>query len=159
MRRSEVVDLLRSVIERSALTLCDSSSVYDHADYWPASENDVDELLTNMAKAIADMDIPTQILIPMPEGVYAATWQRDGDLIKVDIPGGIPINGKGEEVYDLGIDGVFAKWGLGSLSEVVLSLIESVNRHRERYGPKPGVIPYPMSVAEAIEHFGNGRMS
>jgi hypothetical protein len=67
--------------------------------------------------------------VPMPEGNYFATWTekryvkrytgrlgrlrdrvagpRQHSLVDLDIPGGIPHEGKGENSWDCGMDGLF----------------------------------------------------
>jgi len=107
--------------------------------------------------------------IPMPEGVYVGTWTekitvsrhvrplgtwRDRLLgprrhrsvwLKVD--GGIPCEGKGENSWDCGMDGVFGISG-ATLEEAVGNMVAAVLRDRERYGG-PHDLDRPMTVAEA----------
>jgi hypothetical protein len=56
---------------------------------------------------------------------------RDG--VKLDIPGGIPHNGKGENSWDCGDDGL---WGCGgdTVEEAIGHAVSSVLRSRRRYG-------------------------
>lgn len=107
--------------------------------------------------------------IPLPEGVYPATWERKvrtwryrrplgswRDRIvglrtrvdySIDIPGGIPIEGKGENSWDCGMDGLFGTGGR-SLEEAIGHCVEHVLRGRARYGG-PHDLPHPMTVSEA----------
>lgn len=89
------------------------------------------------------------VLIPMPEGSYPAivtvqtrTWKRPRwpfPLVRkecsVEIPGGIPHEGKGENSWDCGEDGL---WGCGSsghdLAKAIAHTVESVLGSRQRYG-------------------------
>ncbi len=87
-------------------------------------------------------------LIPMPEGCYHAvvtfetrTWKRPRwfsvirDSCDVSIPGGIPFQGKGENSWDCGDDGL---WGINSEShsvpKAVATVVRAVLEERERYG-------------------------
>lgn len=112
--------------------------------------------------------------IPMPEGIYAATWTRKrytrrytarvGRLLdavrgprahqswSIDVPGGIPVEGKGENSWDCGMDGTFG-FSTGrehNLEEAIGALVGSVLRDRERYGG-PHHLTRPMTVAEASD--------
>lgn len=90
------------------------------------------------------------IVIPMPEGCYNATatryeseWKRPRLPwvscrrvgFKVEIPGGIPFAGKGENSWDCGDDGL---WGTNpdaeTIEEAIGSVVASVLRSRGRYG-------------------------
>lgn len=106
--------------------------------------------------------------IPMPEGNYLATWERvryetryTGRLGKVrdavfgprshvsywlDIPGGIPVEGKGENSWDCGMDGIFGTGGR-SLEDAIGNAVRSVMRDRKRYGG-PHDLTRPTSVKD-----------
>lgn len=91
-----------------------------------------------------------EVLVPMPEKAYPATaklelatWtrQRFGwpatrmTRINLDVPGGIPHPGKGENAWDCGED---ATYGItapaDSIEEGISKLVESVLTRRTRYG-------------------------
>lgn len=107
--------------------------------------------------------------IPMPEGVYPATWQkityvtrytkslgklrdrilgpRSHTSIKLDIPGGIPVEGKGENSWDCGMDGILGTSGK-TVEDAVANCVRSALRQRNQYGG-PHDLPHPMSIREA----------
>lgn len=107
--------------------------------------------------------------IPLPEGNYNATyvvkrmvwrhvrypgkildwfWKRTIIATDIDIPGGIPVEGKGENSYDMGMDGLFSSYGPGQLEESIGRIAASVQRDRNRYGG-PHNLTRPMTVEEA----------
>lgn len=108
-------------------------------------------------------------LVPMPEGNYPAQWTevthttrytkplgkvRDAILgprssthVKIDVPGGIPVEGKGENSWDCGMDGIFGTSG-PTVPEAVANCTRAALRYRERYGG-PHDLPHPMTVTEA----------
>ncbi len=110
-------------------------------------------------------------VVPLPEGTYPATWKRTeyvrryvrfpGTLldringpkrhhtVNIDIPGGIPVEGKGENSYDCGMDGLFGVNG-ATVEDAVANAVRSVLRDRSRYGG-PHHLPHPMTVAEAAD--------
>jgi hypothetical protein len=117
-----------------------------------------------------DLDAGT-CQIPLPEGVYDATYVttrytnwytgrlgklRDRILgprshvsVSIDIPGGIPVQGKGENSWDCGMDGVFGQSGGGTSVEAAIgSVVGGVLRDRRRYGG-PHDLTRPMTVREA----------
>lgn len=70
----------------------------------------------------------------------------------IDIPGGIPVEGKGENAHDCGMDGLF---GIGAdendTSKIMAEkIINHVLHDRDRYGG-PHRLPRPMTVQEASE--------
>lgn len=86
------------------------------------------------------------VLVPMPEGVYAAvakrerrTWKRPRwfastrDSVWLEIPKGIPHAGKGENSWDCGDDGLFGIGG-DTLEDAIGNAVKSVLRDRKRYG-------------------------
>lgn len=107
--------------------------------------------------------------IPMPEGVYPAEWKRErfvsryvGRLGKlrdrlvgprigdpsywISIPGGIPVQGKGENSWDCGMDGIFGTGG-PTLETAIGNVVAAATRGRQRYGG-PHNLTKPTSVAE-----------
>lgn len=114
--------------------------------------------------------------VPMPEGPYRATWKREKrtfhhkkplgrlwDAIMgpqttvgywLEIPGGIPAEGKGENSWDCGMDGLCGCGGK-SLEEAVGRAVTSTLRDRGRYGG-PHNLPKPMTIIEA-EKYVAGR--
>lgn len=110
--------------------------------------------------------------IPMPEGVYPATWEKMryvshyvGPLGKfrdrilgpctsdpsfwIDVPGGIPVEGKGENSWDCGMDGIFGTGGR-TLHDAIGNVSAAAMRDRDRYGG-PHNLSRPMTVTEARE--------
>lgn len=111
------------------------------------------------------------VQIPMPEGSYDGTyeirryvtehvgrlgWLRDRvlgrkthDVVSIDVPGGIPVEGKGENSWDCGMDGVFGQSIPGSSVEVAVgALVGSVLKDRRRHGG-PHDLERPTTVSEA----------
>jgi hypothetical protein len=106
--------------------------------------------------------------VPLPEGAYPAeykvekrTWRHQrypgkvadwfGVRVRTDvslsIPGGIPVEGKGENSYDCGMDGLFGCGG-ATVEAAVANAVKSVMRDRNRYGG-PHDLTEPTSVADA----------
>ncbi len=102
-----------------------------------------------------------EVSIPMPEGSYPATvtierctWKRPRWFAKVregatiDIPWGIPHEGKGENAWDCGEDRLL---GCGSnstkLSEIIGDVVRAGLRGREKYNGKGVKAVYPTPVA------------
>lgn len=110
-------------------------------------------------------------MIPLPEGNYLATWKEEKrvwrhrrfpgtviDRVKgtkvrndvwLEIEGGIPHEGKGENSWDCGMDGLFGCGGR-TLEDAIANAVRSTLRDRERYGPRKP-LPRPMTVGEAEE--------
>lgn len=108
-----------------------------------------------------------ECMIPMPEGQYRATWervttrrrfvrfpgtlrnrwQRPTSYYRLDIPGGIPHWGKGENSWDCGMDGLCGTSGR-TLAEAIGNAIASSLRDRDRYGG-PSDLPEPMTIGQA----------
>ena len=108
-------------------------------------------------------------VVPMPEGTYPATWTqeqrewrhrrpigtwRDRLLgvrtrtnVRLDISGGIPHEGKGENGWDCGMDGLFGCGG-ATVADAVANAVRSVTRDRERYGGPHGLTE-PTTVRQA----------
>lgn len=87
-------------------------------------------------------------VVPMPEGNYAATvtketrtWKRPrwpwSSRVRVDywleISGGIPVPGKGENSYDCEDDGIYGGGGV-TVTAAIGSMVSSVLRLRQRHG-------------------------
>jgi hypothetical protein len=108
---------------------------------------------------------PHRIWIPLPEGEYLAeaqyetgTWWRprwpwwpfkiERQDTKVDVLAwtGLPHEGKGENSWDCGTDGLFGYTAEGhSLPRAIAKGVESTLRDRKRYGgSKPGSYPSPL---------------
>lgn len=107
--------------------------------------------------------------IPLPEGVYLGTWvekvsttrhvrfpgtlrdritgPRTHRYVDVKVEGGIPCEGKGENSWDCGMDGVFGTGG-ATLEEGIGNYVKAVLRNREAYGG-PHDLERPMTVQEA----------
>lgn len=102
------------------------------------------------------------VLIPMPEGPYPAraelklaTWRRprwprwplriERMRCHIEVPIGIPHEGKGENSWDCGEDGIWGQTAQAqSIEEGVANLVESSLRNRRRYGKsEPGAYPHP----------------
>lgn len=109
--------------------------------------------------------------VAMPEGVYAASWKRTahvtryvrlpGTLIdrlrgprkhasmEISVPGGIPVEGKGENSWDCGMDGVFSTSGPDdTVADACERLAASVVKQRQRHGG-PHDLTRPTTVTEA----------
>lgn len=99
-----------------------------------------------------------EVQIPMPEGPYKGlatkercTWKRPRWFAKtrlyvsLDIPDGIPSEGKGESEYNCGEDALFGLAEEGPRYEdVIAKAVKSVLRDRSRYnGNINAVYPHP----------------
>lgn len=90
---------------------------------------------------------PVEVFVPLPEGSYRAiatpetyVWRRRfyvplrrRDDVRLDIPGGIPFSGKGENSWDCGDDGLFGCGG-DTIEDAIAQAVKSVLRARRRYG-------------------------
>ena len=91
---------------------------------------------------------PFDIVIPMPEGCYAAvatpekrTWTRSRwpwpivrEGFDIRIPAGIPFQGKGENSWDCGEDGLYGTGGGPTIEDAIGGVVTSVLKSRRRYG-------------------------
>lgn len=86
-------------------------------------------------------------VVPMPEGIYSATVRREDRVWKrkrwpwpsqkrtewwIEIPGGIPTPGKGENSWDCDDDGIYGTGG-SSPSDAVANATRAALRQREKY--------------------------
>lgn len=93
-------------------------------------------------------------LVPMPEGVYPATWERERRTwrrarlpwalqtrtdVSLNIEPGIPVPGKGENSWDIEDDAVCGTGG-GSVAAAVGNAVASATRQRRQYAG-PGWTP------------------
>jgi hypothetical protein len=99
-----------------------------------------------------------EVKIPMPEGQYPATvkierwtykrprwFATHSDGSSIDIPWGIPFEGKGENSWDCGQDGLFGKGSNStSLPQIIGEVVQSVLHSRQKYdGNINAVYPPP----------------
>jgi hypothetical protein len=101
-----------------------------------------------------------EVVIPMPEGAYPATvqmymgiWKRPRWFAKritkaeVEVPQGIPFEGKGENSWDIGEDRTYTISGPAETLEAAITMmIESVLRDRRRYSNIMTKYPAPTPV-------------
>lgn len=110
----------------------------------------IDDLLLGSSR-YSEVDLQQQVpvLVPMPEGTYTGTarlfeseWRRRWYWpatrllrVEINIPGGIPYEGKGENSWDCGED---ATYGItvqaGTMEEGIGKMVASVMESRRRYG-------------------------
>jgi hypothetical protein len=89
---------------------------------------------------------PVPFVVPMPEGCYPAeatpetlTWtyrfgfKRVRDSWSLNIPKGIPFEGKGENSWDCGADALHGTGG-DTLEKAIGNAVASVLEYRRRYG-------------------------
>lgn len=107
---------------------------------------------------------PFEVLIPMPEGCYRAvftpivrTWRnRFRTLVKrghdIEIPSGIPFEGKGENSWDCGEDGLYGTGCGENVEEGIASVVATVLKYRKRYGCPARIKPaMAITAAKAVE--------
>lgn len=108
---------------------------------------------------------PSEVYVPMPEGSYRAiatpeefVWRRRFGITKrrsrvwLDIPGGIPHSGKGENSWDCGDDGLFGIGG-NSVEEAIANAVKSSLKSRRKYGhnsKRTGQVPAVVLNANAV---------
>lgn len=106
----------------------------------------VDWLISRQRCEVVTEPVP-DVVIPMPEGCYRAqakretrTWRRRWYWplrrrvdVWLQIPGGIPFAGKGENSWDCGDDGI---WGIGggTVEDAIANAVGSALRSRRRHG-------------------------
>jgi len=116
------------------------------------------DFVIGSTKYVDGKEAPIKVLIPMPEGPYEATvemgedrWERARWFTerirraKIDVPQGIPHEGKGESEWNCGEDRTY---GLSctaeTVEEAIAKLVQSVLRDRRRYnGNVMAVYPHP----------------
>jgi hypothetical protein len=89
--------------------------------------------------------------IPMPEGSYRGTvalslagwkrprwpWVKEILRAEIDVPGGIPVPGKGENAWDCDEDAIYSLTTQAStVPEAIAAIVESALKTRRRYGGK-----------------------
>lgn len=94
------------------------------------------------------------VVVPMPEGVYPATWEREQRTwrrsripwplrtrtdVSLSIEPGIPVPGKGENSWDIEDDGVCGTGG-DTVAAAVGNAVASATRQRRQYAG-PGWMP------------------
>jgi len=115
--------------------------------YWPVAE----WLLGSRSSEVEEVLEEREVLVPMPEGVYPVKarleirvqrgrfrtrrW-RCVNLDVLDTKGGIPHDGKGENSWDCGADGIYGLYthDCNSIEEGIGQLVASSLRDRKRYG-------------------------
>lgn len=107
-----------------------------------------DDLLLGRAKYSKRTLSEHDVLIPMPEGSYPArvkmevsTWKRPRWFARtvryadVDLPTGIPFQGKGENGWDCGEDGLYgSSMPADTVEEAIGKTVASVLKSRRKYG-------------------------
>lgn len=123
--------------------------------YWSVF---VDDLLFGKAKYSTRVLSSTETVVPMPEKAYPATvtiteatWQRPRWFTErriraeVEVPGGVPHPGKGENAWDCGEDATHSLTTLASTAEEAIGkFVASVLRDRAKYGGRnwrPQAVP------------------
>lgn len=110
---------------------------------------------TMLSEEKAQTDVPC--VVAMPEGNYPASatvtravrgrkrWKLGHKATfhtEVEVPGGVPFPGKGENSWDCGDDAIFSIYGQGaSVGEACGKFAASVMRNRERYGSGLAWVP------------------
>ncbi len=111
-------------------------------------------------------------VIPTPEGAYPATWaltetstsyvrwpgtwidalrgKQTRRSYQIDIPGGIPFWGKGENSWDCGMTGLLGVGSDASLEDAAGKAVLRVLQSRKKNGG-PHRLPHPMTVSEAAD--------
>lgn len=113
---------------------------------WPAAK--IGKVILGKREYRTEMVDGGTARVPMPEGVYLATWERkravwtrahvpwtirEREHVDLTLPVGIPVPGKGENSWDCGDDGVYGV-SARTLSEAVGNAVGSAMRQREQYG-------------------------
>jgi len=115
---------------------------------WRHGSFNVPDFFLGRSKCTHETIEAQDIVVPMPEKAYPAkaelqrwTWKRPRWFAKtimraqIEIPGGIPLPGKGENSWDCGDDATFSiTCQAKSIPEGVGVLVGSVLRDRVRYG-------------------------
>jgi hypothetical protein len=139
-------------------TMASWSARYTWCRWWRQGHLDFRNLLGKQrhTSEVLKENIPVEI--PMPEGLYHGTakikrarWKRPLWFTKVrvstwiDVPKGIPFQGKGENSWDCGDDGLFGCGVEGnSVPKAIAHYVEVVLDNRSRYG-----MPSKHAITEA----------
>lgn len=145
---------LRLSIGRHPLTL--RSKIWtdpwseDDAPKWRDLYIELRPLIFGRAKYHREVIEEREVLIPMPERAYPATavltectwthqrfgWPRKRVVrVELEVPGGIPVPGKGENAWDCGDDATLGMTTpADSIPEGIAHLVQSLLTKRERYG-------------------------
>lgn len=124
---------------------------------WMDGSFNIPDFFLGRTKFASELIAKHEVMIPMPEGSYPATvsfkrcvWKRPRWFSKVredatiDIPSGIPHEGKGENSWDCGEDRLY---GCGSsstrLSDAIGDAVKAALRGREKYNAKGVKAEYP----------------
>lgn len=109
----------------------------------------IKDILFGRAKFQKETLSESSIVIPMPEGSYEATMKRERTSWKrprlpwpsvredswIDVHGGIPFEGKGENSWDCGGDALFGTGCNGHREEdAVAAVVRAVLHNRRRHG-------------------------
>lgn len=116
---------------------------------WMVFTFHIDDFLLGKMKYVNEkIGQPKTVMVPMPEGEYLtkmqferATWTRPRSPFKkvmvgynIDIPKGIPHQGKGENSYDCGEDGLFGCFSEGeSIQNAISKVQDLVLKSRRKY--------------------------
>lgn len=132
---------------------------YPWCRWWRQGSFHFASLLGKQTYACETLKDGIPVTIPMPEGAYHGvakierrTWKRRFWFAKsrvstsIDCPKGIPFQGKGENSWDCGDDGLFG-WGAdgASIEHAIAHGVESVLVSRRRYG-----MPSDSAIREAL---------
>lgn len=114
-----------------------------------------DDLILGKADYWREAIETREVFIPMPEGSYPATvtmeyanWKRPRwfkkTIISADVklPNAIPYEGKGENSWDCGEDGLYGmSCSARNVEEAIAKVVESAMRSRRKYGTPERIKP------------------
>lgn len=114
--------------------------------WWMSASFDMQRFVMGAQILIRETIQTAQVEVPMPEGTYAATatlervtvpkrlWTDDVfTVVKLDVPVGIPVPGKGENSWDCGPDATFGRTGPATtIEEAIAGLVESILSTRKQ---------------------------
>src|SRR6266702_6474682 len=118
---------------------------------WRHGTFHIDDFFLGKQKYTCEYGEVQQATLTMPEASYPVeikpmvqTWKRPRwpwPLVRkgfdIDIPGGVPIPGKGENSWDCDDDAIMATGSSApTIQEALDGLVKQVNKRRERYGGK-----------------------
>lgn len=127
-----------------------------HTPRWRDGNFNLPDFVLGKTRFQKELIETKDVIVPMPEGPYPATaklercvWKRPRWFAKVrnnvwlEIVNGIPHEGKGENSWDCGEDGLFGIGG-SSYEDAIANAVESVLTDRRRYnGNMQAVYPHP----------------